>query len=173
MIALLLFTTLLHPVHETVTEVQWNADAQVLEVAVRLDVLDEQWIQRRDAGQRSHRLWAIEYLKEHVVLDPVLNPDRPDATAPRPSYRWVGREQEGSHVWWYFEIAPADRLSPRRIQQTMLFESSEQFTNRVLVIGNEGTFALNLTKVKSVGSLIAPPKTGGDPEPSVVKPADL
>ena len=37
---------ILHPVHETIAEIEWNNETQRLEVAVRLDAIDDQWIRR-------------------------------------------------------------------------------------------------------------------------------
>lgn len=41
---LLLTTLLLHPVHETIAEIEWNAKTKRLEVALRLDSVDDDWI---------------------------------------------------------------------------------------------------------------------------------
>ena len=46
----ILFSALLHPVHETVAEVEWNADTNRIEVALRLDALDEQWLAKKIAS---------------------------------------------------------------------------------------------------------------------------
>ncbi len=37
----------MHPVHETVTEVQWNFKTHRMEVAVRLAAEDERWIRAK------------------------------------------------------------------------------------------------------------------------------
>ncbi len=52
---LLLIALLLHPVHETISEVEWNPVTRRLEVALRLDVMDAQWL-----GKRVSRAERVE-----------------------------------------------------------------------------------------------------------------
>ncbi|MCG8649232.1 MAG: hypothetical protein MI861_05335, partial [Pirellulales bacterium] len=108
MFAALLTTILLHPVHETVAEVEWNQQSKRLEVALRLDVLDEQWLARKYGPRKDVASWALKYLRGRFRVGDrqaaEVNPDQP-ADKPDPArYHWVGRDQQGSHVWWYFEI---------------------------------------------------------------------
>jgi hypothetical protein len=138
-----LVATLLHPMHETVAEVQWNPETHRLEVALRLSVLDQQWIQRNhteskaagDADAKGNdaseiKVWAVRYLTRTFQVDPGKSkPVNP------PTYRWVGRKEEGAHVWWFFEIQPASKQPPKVLSQRMLFEREQGYVNRVLILG--------------------------------------
>ncbi|NNE00689.1 MAG: hypothetical protein HKN47_25515 [Pirellulaceae bacterium] len=153
MFALLLSALLMHPVHETVSEIEWNPQSGRLEVAVRLSVLDEQWIQQRHATNREPvNKWAIRYLQSRFRVDPSANvklaespanassvaevPPTNTAQARRHAvYHWIGREEEGSHVWWYFEIETAKKAKPAVVEQRMLFEREDKYANRVLILG--------------------------------------
>lgn len=140
-----------HPVHETFTEIEWDAKAGRMEVAVQLDVLDEQWIERSlktlpAAKTSAERAAAnvtsesemdslrLRYLQSHFrfgkvavkVVDKKLKTD---------SYRWIGRKVDGAHVWWFFEVKPADGKRPTRLTQRMLLDRDERFQNRILVLG--------------------------------------
>lgn len=130
----------MHPVHETVSEIEWNDETHRLEVALRLDQLDEQWLENRLSRQRPTEAWAIEYLKEKFRIR-----ERDDARQPdTASYHWVGREAKGPHVWWFFEIAPTDQREAEWIEQQMLFEREPNYVHRVLILGSPTKRSLNL-----------------------------
>ena len=124
----------LHPVHETFAEIEWNRDTRRLEVALRLDVLDEQWLARR-AGDppRSVPEWAIDYLRQRFRVAERPEKDRSDPT----TYRWIGRDEQGAHVWWYFEIEPADGKRPSWIDHRVLLERADTHTNRILILDHQ------------------------------------
>ena len=44
---LLLTFLVVHPVHETISEIEWNDDTKRLEVAMRVDAIDDQWIRKQ------------------------------------------------------------------------------------------------------------------------------
>jgi hypothetical protein len=134
---------LLHPVHESVAEVEWNPQTARLEVALRLSVLDEQWIERKYKSDQP-AVWAIDYLRRHVRVGPDTRLTKP-ADQPAAKYHWVGREQRGSHVWWFFEIEPRGRTRPAVIEQRMLLDRDENYANRVVVLGQEKRQAVTLT----------------------------
>lgn len=141
--------TPVHPVHETVSEVEWNADTHRLEVALRLDALDEQWLQQRLAGGKPTPQWAVEYLKNKFRIRKRLDARRQDTT----SYHWIGREERGAHVWWFFEIEPRDEQPAEWIEQKMLFEREPNYTHRVLVLGQPSKRSLNLNARRPKASL--------------------
>ena len=130
----------MHPVHETVSEIEWNDETKRLEVALRLDQLDEQWLKNRLASQRPTEVWAIEYLREKFRIRDRVDARQPDTA----SYHWVGRETKGAHVWWFFEIAPADQREVEWIEQQMLFEREPNYVHRVLILGSPTKRSLNL-----------------------------
>ncbi len=139
MFCFLLTTLLLHPVHETLSEIEWNGETRRLEVALRIDPLDEQWLKKKLRGDDRYAQWVPKYLESKFrVTDRAKNKE--DAT-----YHWIGRDDKGSHVWWYFEIQPADRQRPQWIEQRMLFERDEKYVNRVLILGQVPKRALTLT----------------------------
>jgi len=142
MFHVLITALLLHPVHETISEVEWNAETKRLEVALRLDLLDEQWL-RKTVGRQEQDdpKWAIRYLRQKFRIAERPKHEQPDST----TYRWLGRDEEGSHVWWYFEIEPAESKRPTWIEQQILFEREENYTNRILILDQVPHRSLNLT----------------------------
>lgn len=155
MFGFLLIGALLHPVHETVAEIEWNAQSQCLEVAIRLDVLDEQWLRRRAAkpsdsravkdGNESER-WELVYLRNRFRISEIPGKDKPDDA----TYRWIGRDQQRGHVWWYFEIEPGDKLPPAWLVHRVLFEKESNQANRVVMLGEapKRSFILNKQRPK-------------------------
>ncbi|MFK8115319.1 MAG: DUF6702 family protein [Rubripirellula sp.] len=134
-----LLVALLHPVHETVAEVEWDADKNHLEVALRLDALDEQWLKRQSKGSGDVQSWALPYVRNAIRIAERPKKDELDACR----YRWVGRQAEGAHVWWYFEIKPNDKKRPRWLEQSMFLERNENFKNRVLILGQRRSLIMN------------------------------
>ena len=170
--ALLLTGVLMHPVHETVSEVQWNPETKRLEVALRLDVLDEQWLRRRYANGRDLEQWATEYLAKQFRVDPpptaadsspssaelpTAARDHADASTRRDTYHWIGRKQDGARVWWFFEIEPASAKRPAVIEQRVLFESDSRYINQILVLGSDPKRSFGLTADQPRGPLTKPP----------------
>ncbi len=153
MLAILLFCVLLHPVHETVTEAEWNVETGRLEVAVRLHALDEQWIRRQRDRETDVEDVAMAYVKKHIRL----NMDADTDTLTRDEYRWVGREEDGAQVWWYVEITPIDGQEPKSLRQTMLFENEKSYINRVVYLSREPKLAQSLTIAKPVIDLSIKP----------------
>ncbi len=145
----LLFAALLHPVHETVAEIEWNNDTNRLEVALRLDVLDEQWLNKRLGRQEKVSQWAIRYLRQNFRITERPKNNEPDNT----TYRWIGRKEEGSHVWWYFEIEPPNKQRPTWIDQRVMLEREENYTNRILILDQTPRRSLDLNAQRPKANL--------------------
>lgn len=133
----LLATLLMHPVHETVCEVEWNAKTRCVEVALRLDALDEQWIERElEIDTRSD--WHARFLQSQLFFDPVADKDTPSKLSGRP-IKWIGRKEDGAHVWWFFEVVCADGKPPTLLQTRLFFDRHHDYQHRVVVLGRETT----------------------------------
>ncbi len=141
---LLLFMT--HPVHETVSEIEWNAESGCLEVSMRLSVLDAQWIKRQVKPKQDDKAWPIVYLQKRFRVDPPKK-DQAKANAKNTAkLKWVGRDEEGSHVWWYFEIHPANKQMPKIVDNRMLWDREDSYINRIVILkNNKPQRAIDLT----------------------------
>lgn len=132
---------LLHPVHETVAEIQWNPDSGRMEVAMRLHALDRQWLEKRYRRDRTEQQWAVEYLRQRFRVTPRPPQGEPDAT----KYHWLGRQRDGAHVWWFFEIEPPENQRPQQIEHQVLFDREPNYTHRVLVLEGQERRSIELT----------------------------
>lgn len=145
----LLCLMLVHPVHETVAEMEWNPKTDRMEVSLRLDVLDEQWLAKQAGNAEAAKSWRLNYLKKKFRITEPEGAGQPVTS----SYHWIGRQQKGAHVWWFFEIEPTDRGKPKWIQQKMLSEREPDYTHRILILGEPGKRSLNLTTRKNKARL--------------------
>ena len=149
----LLYLMLVHPVHETVAEIQWNAKTHRMEVALRLDILDEQWLAKTHSQATTKsgatQNWHLKYLEQKFRVTEPASSGHPLTS----SYHWIVREQKGPHVWWYFEIEPTDKTKPEWIQQRMLEDREPNYTHRILILGDLGKRSLNLTTRKNKARL--------------------
>ncbi len=153
MLPTLLMIVLMHPVHETVTEVQWNPESRRYEVSMRLHILDQDWIEKRANKEPLIENWAVDYLSKKFVIRSESEPSEiagiesssvKKATATQ-KLIWVGSREEGSHVWWFFEVEPSSAKLPHRLEQRLFFERNEGFSHRVLWIGELSKTAFTLT----------------------------
>ena len=161
----LLCLMLVHPVHETVAELEWNPKTHRMEVALRLEILDAQWLAKQHAKANTSpdtspdaspdknadpaNNWRLKYLEQKFRVTKPSGAGQPLTS----SYHWIGREQKGPHVWWYFEIEPTDKTKPQWVQQRMLEDREPNYTHRVLILGDPGKRSLNLTSRKNKARL--------------------
>lgn len=171
MAAFLLFL-LLHPNHETVMEAEYQRDTKRMEIALRLDVLSEQQL-RRDVKRNpgavevppksiTDRDWIPVYVSRHVAFSSSPTPnteklqERMRSKSHLKRYRWVGRQEEGAHVWWYFEIESPDG-EPKSMLNTLMLDMQPDCQNRVLLIGAKPKRTLIFNQRNTLRSLVAEP----------------
>ncbi|MEM8670787.1 MAG: DUF6702 family protein [Planctomycetota bacterium] len=150
MFGLLLTALLVHPSHESFSEVEWNAETGRLEVALRFDSLDEQWLRRQRKNQTLTSDWPLKYVQSNYRMAELPDKGKPDST----QYRWVGREEDGPHVWWYFEIEPADGQPPQWLDVRVLFEREKNYTHQFVRLDLKPRYSKILTVLKSRGSFL-------------------
>ena len=125
---------LMHPVHETVCEVQWNSQTSRVEVALRVDALDEQWIAKQTAVD-TEADWQGDFLRTQIHFDPVIDGSSKPSLTGRP-IKWVGRKEDGGHVWWFFEVVCKDGKPPTSVQSRLLFDRHPGYRHRIVVLGD-------------------------------------
>lgn len=120
MLATALSLVMMHPSQETFTELQWNATTNRIEIAMRLSVLDEQAIVGEHAKAAEPLLEGIVNrlrFGSHDELDSTET-DVEKRKAIRARYHWIGRQDEGAHVWCYLEYTPPTTASGEPIKPT-------------------------------------------------------
>jgi len=124
---------LLHPVHETVSEIEWNPKTHCLEVALRLDVLDEQWISKQQTGDRN-KGWQAKYLQSRLLFDAIEDSEKKGGLIAEP-LRWIGRKEEGGYVWWFFEVVCENGKPPSEVSTRLLFDREPGYEHRIVLLG--------------------------------------
>ena len=123
---------LLHPVHETVSEVEWNPKTKCLEVALRLHQLDEQWISRQPS-HTDRAGWQADYLQHHLYFDPQKDPKADGGFRGKP-IRWVGRKEQDGYAWWFFEVVCKNGKPPRSVRTRLLFDYERGYQHRIILL---------------------------------------
>ena len=139
-LVLLLSSVMLHPVHETVAEVQWDQTENSLQVALRLDAQDEQWLRKR-YGKANADSWQVNLLRQQYAFS-VKRPKEQQLGEKQGTglpIEWVGRQPEGAHVWWFFEVPCPDGQRPQWLYSQLLFDQSTTFLHRIIVLQDTGT----------------------------------
>ncbi|MEM6471980.1 MAG: hypothetical protein AAF802_20640 [Planctomycetota bacterium] len=164
MMSILLFLTaavLTHPFHATSAEMQWNEQTRCVEVAWRLDMLDERWLkkqaERRSGADELNDDWPIGVLRRRIWFDPkprkavgnsVSSSAASGAYESKP-LRWVGQKEEGAYVWWFFEVVCEEAVPPQGVLTTMLFDRDHSYQHRFVILNDEleeAKRAFDLTK---------------------------
>lgn len=146
---LVLSGMLLHPTQETLCELQWNQETKRIEIAFRLSLADEERLIKEaevalsKSGQHGAEKPAdqqsAEPLKpQQLAFGRHMTFGNDDACLPAPAfanaakYRWVGRREEGIHVWWFAEHTVsktnATELKPPSHVRCDLFVDKERNT---------------------------------------------
>ncbi|MFG0264263.1 MAG: hypothetical protein ACF8AM_03815 [Rhodopirellula sp. JB055] len=127
---------LLHPTQETLCELQWNPETERIEIAFRLALGDEERLLKEaeatlkklrakrsnsdsksavDSSSVDGDESAIEFSPHQLAFGRHMTFANDDACVPESTvvnaanYRWVGRREEGIHVWWFAEyVVSAD-----------------------------------------------------------------
>lgn len=129
-----------------------------MEIALRLDVLDEQWLRRKLGGKPDSYEWVVGYLRDHYRIAERAKENRPDTT----TYHWVGREVDGAHVWWYFEIEPKDKSRPSWIEVRVLLEREKNYTHQILQLDTKPRRSMTLSAERPRGELDSRDEQTGD-----------
>ena len=136
----LLGSVMLHPVHETVAELQWDQTENSLQVALRLDTQDEQWLQKR-YGKADAKPWQVDLLRRQYVF--LMKPPKEQQAGEKQAIgmpiEWVGRQPEGAHVWWFFEVPCPNGQRPQWLYSQLLFDQSSTFLHRIIVLQDAAT----------------------------------
>lgn len=127
-----------HPFHVSLAEMEFNQEANAIEVALRVFPDDLELALREASGddelvlERAENLAALvaEYLREAFVLTRAAGDAAP--------LRWVGLELNVKEAWLYFELLAPGELDGVSLTNRLFFEvRPSQINSVVLSIANE------------------------------------
>lgn len=148
-----------HPIHATVTTIEYNAKTKVFELACKVFADDlEEAVKRATGTQAFIGSGAKEAKNVNVLLEQYLRKHLRIEADGKPLTNWtfVGKELEGEAVWCYVELAATPAIKRLLVENTVLMEMYDDQTNLVNVqIGSTRRSAL-LRKNKTVETLEFP-----------------
>lgn len=129
----LLFFTGAHPVHTSVTQMQYNAKDKAFEVSLRVFTDDlEEALSKENNTQRvrlndqdTNGPLLERYLRKHFGLIGASRQPRP--------FQYIGKEQEMDATWIYVEIPYNETVQGSRLHHSVLMELFDDQINLVNV----------------------------------------
>lgn len=123
-----------HPIHATITTIDYNAKTKSLEVSCKIFADDLEEAVKRETGTQAFigagtkevkNLNALleQYLAKHLRLQADGKPLQ--------TRTFVGKELEGEAVWCYIEIPNVQGVKRLTVEQTVLTELYDDQTNLV------------------------------------------
>ncbi len=122
-----------HPVHTSITQMQYNAAEKTFEVSLRVFTDDlEEALTKENNNQRvrlsdkdANGPLVERYVRKHFGLT--------SASRQRKPYRYLGKEQEVDATWIYIEIPYTEPVQGSLLQQSMLTDVFDDQMNLVNV----------------------------------------
>ncbi|RYZ28730.1 MAG: hypothetical protein EOP49_41235 [Sphingobacteriales bacterium] len=122
-----------HPVHTSITQMQYNAAEKTFEVSLRVFTDDLEVALTKENNNQRVRLsdkdangpLVERYVRKHFGLT--------NASRQRKPYRYLGKEQEVDATWIYIEIPYNEPVQGSLLQQSMLTDLFDDQMNLVNV----------------------------------------
>lgn len=126
-----------HPLHASVTSLDYNVSTKSFELACKIFADDLETVLKQSSGTQTMLGSAKEVKNINELLEQYFRKNiilRADGK-PLVTWKFVGKEMEGEAVWCYIEISTANVLgnAPKQlqIQNSVLMELYEDQTNLV------------------------------------------
>ena len=122
-----------HPVHTSITQMQYNAAEKTFEVSLRVFTDDlEEALTKENNNQRvrlsdkdANGPLVERYVRKHFGLT--------SASRQRKPFRYLGKEQEVDATWIYVEVPYNEPVQGSLLQQSMLMDLFDDQMNLVNV----------------------------------------
>ncbi|MFD1142460.1 DUF6702 family protein [Larkinella insperata] len=122
-----------HPVHTSVTQMQYNAAEKTFEVSLRVFTDDlEEALTKENNNQRvrlndkdANNPLVERYIRRHFGLA--------NSSRQRKPFRYLGKEQEMEATWIYVEVPYSEPVEGSVLQQSLLTELFDDQVNLVNV----------------------------------------
>jgi hypothetical protein len=141
-----------HPVHTSVTQMQFNAAEKTFEVSLRVFTDDlEEALAKENNNQRvrltdkdTNGPLVERYIRKHFGLT--------NANRQRKPYRYIGKEQEVDATWIYIEVPYTEPVQGSTLQQSLLMDQFDDQINLVNVtyLNEKKTFLFKKSTTQQV-----------------------
>ncbi|MBB6459373.1 DUF6702 family protein [Flammeovirga kamogawensis] len=142
LILLLISSVFAHPIHLSVSEVNYNSESKSIEVAQKVFIDDlEDGIELMggpklhlytDKEHKDSDLWLAKYFQKHIKF----KVNEKDV-----KLQWVGRETDPKHdiqaIWVYMEVTKIKKIKTLEVKNTVLLAVHNDQRNMVHLTCNE------------------------------------
>lgn len=142
-------TSLLHPFHVTVCDIEHDADTKALQVSQRMflddleETLDKTYGVRLDIMYPENKMQRDSLIQDYVLKHLTITVDG------KPKKRvYIGHEIEGDVMWTYIEYQGVKKLGSVDITNTVFFDIYDDQSTIVHVNYNGKTQSKRLTRGK-------------------------
>ena len=150
-----LFATTFHPIHVSVTEVDYSKDEKSLQVAhkvfiddfeKRLEELYQVELEIGLAKEHSNcNQFIMKYLNDHFEM--MVNGKQLKGN-------WVGKEIEGPAIWVYMEYPDIKKVKSIKVENRILLETFNDQKNLVHFNYNGDEKSLILQEKEEIGEVV-------------------
>jgi hypothetical protein len=147
-----------HPFHVSFAEVDWNATAGTLEVALKIDPDDLEREVRLHCGRRisleekEAAPLVAAYVRDHFSIGSAATNNERHAA----NFRWIGSETTLKSAWLFFEIKSKENPAGLFIQNRLLAHT-EQPTNTVLVRADKSSSTMTFGHQQTRQAIVLEP----------------
>jgi hypothetical protein len=149
-----LFMPALHPMHVSVTEIEFDEKDKALEIMMRVFIDDLETTFKTRYNQPEMDIlnpkgktvdeMMSEYLQEHFMVS-LDNKKQP--------FHFLGHEKDGDAFIFYIEVAKVKKWTSIQIQNNILTDTFDDQSNLVHVTVSDNVRSLRLTKSNPSGIL--------------------
>ncbi len=137
---------LAHPFHTTTAEMEWNRDSGRWEVSLKMQGFDAQRAfqsqnQASPSLDRANKETIKQVFSKYLSTRFKLENARKESS----EFHWIGMEEQGASLWFYFELTPPQDTTDLKLFQTVLHEFETDQVNTVTVRSDRPR-SINLTR---------------------------
>jgi len=145
---------MLHPLHVSVTEIEFDEKDKALEIMMRVFVDDLELTMRQKMNQPELDITAPKGTTIDAMMMPYIN-DHLKITVDNKAQKlhYLGHEQEGEAFIFYVEVENIKKLKTVQVMNNIIMEIHDDQSNLVHVTVRGKVKSLRLTKDQQVNSL--------------------
>ncbi len=137
----LIFSILLHPVHLSITNIDYNNSEKCFDISIRIFIDDFEMIlenyynEKINIGKENENPDTDKYIRDYIVKNLVLEIDNQEIK--NKNYLFIGRKIEDITLWLYFKIKYKEKLNYVTITNSILTDLYKDQKNLLIFTYNE------------------------------------
>jgi len=148
------FFVMLHPLHVSVTEIEFDEKDKALEIMMRVFIDDLELTMRKRLNQPELDITAPKGITVDQMMQPYINEHFKITLDNKvQKLRYLGHEQEGEAFIFYVEAENVKKLKTIQVMNNIIMEMHDDQSNLVHVTVRGKVKSLRLTKDEQTNSL--------------------